>query len=69
MCEHCAKITVILALTCHSDQSEGNITWHWSNQSEQGDTITVAAELTLVVCTCIVSDDDGQDIAVTSQCY
>ena len=51
-----------VTLTCHSDQSEVNITWRWSNQSEQGDSITVAAELTQVVYTCIVSDDGGQDI-------
>ena len=38
--------------------------WHWSNKSEQEDTIliTVPAELLQVVYTCIVSDDDEQDI-------
>ena len=55
-----------VTLTCHSDHSEGNTAWHWSNQSEQGDTITVAAELTQVVYTCIVSDDDGQYIGQAS---
>ena len=54
-----------VTLTCHTDQSEANITWHWSNQSEQGDTITVAAELTKVVYTCLVSDD-GHDIGQAS---
>ena len=51
-----------VTLSCHTDQSVANITWHWSNQSEQGDTITVPAKLTKVVYTCVVSDDDGQDI-------
>ena len=55
-----------VTLTCHSDQSGANITWHWSNQSERGDTITVTAELSQVVYTCIVSDDDGQDIGHAS---
>ena len=46
-----------VTLTCHSDQPGAKITWLWSNQSEQGDIIIVLAELSQVVCTCIVSDD------------
>ena len=51
-----------VTLLCHTDHSAANITWHWSNQSEQGDTIIVAATLTKVVYTCLVSDNDGQYI-------
>ena len=51
-----------VTLSCHTDHSAVNITWRWSNQSEQGDTIIVVATLTKVVYTCLVSDDDGQYI-------
>ena len=50
-----------VTLTCNTDQPEAKIAWHWSNKSEQGDTITVVADVTKMVCTCIVSDD-GKDI-------
>ena len=46
-----------VTLTCHTDQSVANIAWLWSNQSEHGETITVMAELTEVMYTCIASDD------------
>ena len=54
-----------VTLSCHTDHSAANFTWHWSNQSEQGDTIIVAAKLTEVVYTCVVSDD-GQDIGTAN---
>lgn len=56
-----------VTLSCHTDHSAANITWHWSNQSEQGDTIIVAATLTEVVYTCLVlDDDDGQYIGTAN---
>ena len=50
-----------VTLTCHTDQPVVDITWHWSDKSEQGNTITVLAKLTNIVYTCMVSND-GQDI-------
>ena len=59
---HFARIT----LTCHTDQPEAIFTWLLSNRSEQGDIITIAAELTKMVYTCIVRSDDGHDIGQAS---
>ena len=54
-----------VTLTCHTDQSVADITRKWSNQSEQGDSITVVAKLSKVMYTCIVSNG-GQDIGQAS---
>ena len=50
-----------VTLMCHSDQTIGDmITWHWSNHSQHGDTITVVASMTGIEYTCVVSNIDEQ---------
>ena len=51
-----------VTLMCHTDQTTGNITWHWSNQLQHGDTITVVARMTGVVYTCVVSNSNGEEL-------
>ena len=54
-----------VTLMCHTDKPEESITWVWSDQSRKGDTIIVAAELTPLVYTCLVNDDEQGQASVT----
>ena len=52
-----------VTLTCHTDQTTGNmITWYWSNQSQHGDTITAVAGMTGIVYACVASTKVGKVI-------
>ena len=46
-----------LTLTCHTDeQVKVDITWYWSNQSKQGNSITILATPSSITYTCVASD-------------
>jgi len=50
-----------VTLTCHGGQTN-KITWHWSNQSQSRDTITVVARMTGMVYTCVATSVDGHQL-------
>ena len=47
-------------LSCFTNE-QTNITWLWSNQSEERSTITVTARQYAVVFTCKASEENGQE--------
>ena len=48
-----------VTLTCHTDeQVKVDITWYWSNQSKQGNSITILATSSNVIYICVASDNN-----------
>ena len=49
-----------LTLTCHTDeQVKVDITWYWSNQSKQGNSITILATSSQIIYICVASSSNG----------
>ena len=47
-----------LILTCHTKEQVTDVTWYWSNQSKQGNNITIVATHDKVIYICVASDDN-----------
>ena len=50
----------LINLTCQTDQQVKNVTWYWSDQSEEGSRITVRATPNEVVYICEATSDNGE---------